>query len=66
MCSSQASGHSKEYTEMEERALVHLKVQGLPWPEIVYQFNERVDLDRQRTQAALESKWRQLKARIFT
>ncbi|KAJ5110883.1 hypothetical protein N7532_001418 [Penicillium argentinense] len=64
MCNLQALGHNKQYTETEEWILIHLKEKGLPWPDIVDQFNERVDLDRQRTKAGLETKWRQLKARI--
>lgn len=57
---SNASGHSKPYTTTEEQILVYFKKQGYTWPQITYEFNQRVDIDRQRTAAALESKWRQL------
>lgn len=65
MCTSRASGHNQQYTETEERILVYFKMQGLSWPEIVNEFNKRVDLDRQRTKSALEAKWRQLKPGVF-
>jgi hypothetical protein len=56
MCNLQALGHNKQYTESEERILIYFKMQGLSWPDIVDQFNKRVDLDRQRTKAGLETK----------
>jgi hypothetical protein len=63
--SVQAPGHNKQYTEIEEQILVYFKTQCLSWPEILTEYNKRVDLDRQRTQAALETKWRQLKPRVY-
>lgn len=61
---SQAPGHNKQYTDIEEQVLVYFKLQRLSWPRIFTEYNKRVDLDRQRTQAALETKWRQLKHKV--
>ncbi|KAJ5178853.1 hypothetical protein N7492_002063 [Penicillium capsulatum] len=57
---SNASGHNKPYTTTEEQILIYFKTHDYPWSQVTFEFNQRVDIDRQRTTAALESKWRQL------
>ena len=63
---SQAPGNNKPYTDIEMQVLIYFKNQGLSWNDIATEYNKRVDLDRERTAAALESKWRQLKHEIFS
>ena len=63
---SQAPGNNKPYMDIEIRVLVYFKNQGLTWNDIATEYNKRVDLDRERTAAALERKWRQLKHEIFS
>lgn len=54
------SGHNKQYFEEETALLIQLITQGLPWPQIVDQFNMAVASDRQRNINGLRNKWRQL------
>ncbi|KAL2859798.1 uncharacterized protein BJX67DRAFT_368786 [Aspergillus lucknowensis] len=58
---SNSTGHNKEYYPHEEHILIYFKSWDLSWIQIAEEFNSRVDINRQRTPAALESKWRQLK-----
>jgi hypothetical protein len=58
---SNTTGHNKEYYPHEEHILIHFKRWDLSWIHIAEEFNSRVDINRRRTPAALESKWRQLK-----
>ncbi|KAL4862073.1 hypothetical protein BDV12DRAFT_203412 [Aspergillus spectabilis] len=58
---SNATGHNKEYYPYEDHILIYLKSLDLSWIHIAEEFNSRVDINRQRTAAALENKWRQLK-----
>lgn len=63
--SPQAPGNNKLYMEAEIQVLIYFKLQRFSWSEIATEYNKRVDLDRQRTKAALESKWRQLKPSLY-
>lgn len=58
------SGCNKPYSLYEEEVLVCLKKQHLTWSQLAYEFNRRVDGDRQRTLAGLENKWQDLKAML--